>query len=111
MAVAAARQGDWAGVAHLESVVREQVSALKPTHEPAPACPQARQARLEALKALLRLDAAGAPRGVLSRSALALLLGEEEDAPVPATVDLAPGAGGRLHVLLEDGSVYAVRPF
>jgi len=55
--VAAARQGDWAGVAHLESVVREQVSALKATHAPAPTCPQARQARLEALKALLRLDA------------------------------------------------------
>lgn len=60
---------------------------------------------------LLRLDAAGALRGVLSRAALALLLGAEEDAPVPAPVDLAPGAEGRLHVLLEDGSVFAVRPF
>lgn len=53
----------------------------------------------------------GTPLVALSRLALGLLLGKEEEAAVPAVVDLAPGPEGRLYVLLEDGSVFAVRPF
>jgi hypothetical protein len=53
----------------------------------------------------------GTPLAALSRLALGLLLGKEEEAAVPAVVDLAPGPEGRLYTLLEDGSVFAVRPF
>ncbi len=53
----------------------------------------------------------GTPLAALSRLALALLLGKEEGAGVPAIVDLARGPEGRLYVLLGDGSVFAVRAF
>lgn len=53
----------------------------------------------------------GTPLVALSRLALVLLLGREDGAPVPAIVDLAPGTDRGLYVLLEDGSVFAVRPF
>ena len=59
---------------------------------------------------LARFQPDGAPLGALSRLALALLLGREEDAAVPAVVDLAPGPERRLYVLLEDGAVFAIRP-
>lgn len=53
---AAAQQGHWTAVAHLQEVAREQVTTLKATglHPPTPT---ERQARLAALKAILRLDA------------------------------------------------------
>ena len=60
---------------------------------------------------LARFLADGTPLVALSRLALGLLLGKEEGAAVPAIVDLAPGADRGLTVLLEDGSVFAVRPF
>lgn len=60
---------------------------------------------------LARFAAGDAPRPVLSRLALALLLGKEEAAPVPSIVDLAPGTERRTWVLLGDGRVFAVRPF
>ena len=41
---------------------------------------------------------------------LALLLGKDEDAAVPAIVDLAPGPDGLLWVLLESGALFGVRP-
>lgn len=53
----------------------------------------------------------GTPLGALSRLALGLLLGREEEAAVPAVVDLAPGPDRQLYVLLENGSVFTVRPF
>ncbi len=59
-----------------------------------------------------RASSPTAPRSSRSRaSPSALLLGKEEEAAVPAVVDLAPGLDRRLYVLLEDGSVFAVRPF
>jgi hypothetical protein len=60
---------------------------------------------------LARLTGGEGPRPALSRLALALLLGRDEEATVPAIVDLAPGTGRRTWVLLEDGRVFAVRPF
>lgn len=53
---AAAQQGHWAEVAHLQGVTRAQVVALKATG-PHHLSPPERQARLAALKAILRLDA------------------------------------------------------
>lgn len=53
----------------------------------------------------------GTPLVALSRLALGILLGREEEAAVPSVVDLAPGPERRVYVLLEDGSVLAVRPF
>jgi len=53
----------------------------------------------------------GAPLAALSRAALALLLGKDEEAAVPEIADLAPGPERRLYVLLEEGTVFAVRPF
>ena len=60
---------------------------------------------------LARFAAGDAPRPVLSRLALALLLGREEEDSVPPIVDLAPGTERRTWVLLDDGRVFAVRPF
>lgn len=60
---------------------------------------------------LARFDGGDAPRPALSRLALALLLGKDEGAPVPSIVDLAPGTERRTWVLLEDGRVFAARPF
>lgn len=60
---------------------------------------------------LARFQADGTPLGALSRLALALLFGQDEESGVPAVVDLAPGPERRLHVLLENGSVFAIRPF
>lgn len=60
---------------------------------------------------LARFDGGDAPRPALSRLALALLLGKEEGAAVPSIVDLAPGTERRTWVLLEDGRVFAARPF
>ena len=51
------------------------------------------------------------PLAALPRLALALLLGRDEDADVPAIVDLAPGPERRVYVLLETGAVFAARPF
>lgn len=53
----------------------------------------------------------GTPLVALSRLALGLLLGKEEEAAVPSVVDLAPGPERRIYVLLDDGSVFAARPF
>ena len=53
----------------------------------------------------------GTPLVALSRLALGLLLGREEAAAVPAVADLAPGTDRGLYVLLEDGSIFALRPF
>ncbi len=53
----------------------------------------------------------GTPLVALSRLALGLLLGKEEEAAIPAVVDLAPGTDRGLYVLLEDGSIFTVRPF
>ena len=53
----------------------------------------------------------GTPLVALSRLALGLLLGREEEASVPLVVDLAPGPERRVYVLLDDGSVFATRPF
>ena len=56
--LAAARLGDWTEVRRLESVAQRQVQALRqrsPRIHDLP--PAQRRARLEALKALLRLDA------------------------------------------------------
>jgi hypothetical protein len=47
----------------------------------------------------------------LPRLALALLLGKDEDAGVPAIVDLAPGPERRIYALLETGAVVGVRAF
>jgi hypothetical protein len=52
----------------------------------------------------------GTPLGTFPRLALALLLGKDEDAAVPAVVDLAPGTEGRLWVLFESGTLVALRP-
>ena len=60
---------------------------------------------------LARFGVDGTPLAAFSRLALALLLGKDEDAAVPEVVDLAPGPERRLYVLLEDGSVFALRPF
>ncbi len=60
---------------------------------------------------LARFGGEGTPVAAFSRLALALLLGKDEDAAVPAVVDLVPGPERRLYVLLEDGSVFALRPF
>jgi len=60
--------------------------------------------------ALTRFSQDGKPRGTLSRLGLALLLGKDEDASVPAIVDLAPGPDGLLWVLLESGALFGVRP-
>lgn len=60
---------------------------------------------------LARFLPEGTPLVALSRLALGLLLGREEGAAVPAIIDLAPGTDRGLYVLLEDGSVFAVRPF
>jgi hypothetical protein len=59
---------------------------------------------------LARLGADGTPLAHLPRLALALLLGKDEEAAVPAVADLAPGPERRLWVLLEDGTLFAVRP-
>ena len=61
--------------------------------------------------ALTRFSPDGLPRGTLPRLGLALLLGKDEDASVPAPVDLAPGPDGLLWVLLESGALFGVRPF
>ena len=53
----------------------------------------------------------GTPLVALSRLALGLLLGREDGSAVPAIIDLAPGPDRGLYVLLEDGSVFALRPF
>lgn len=53
----------------------------------------------------------GSPLATLSRAALALLLGKDEEAAVPGIADLAPGPERRLYVLLEEGTVFTVRPF
>ena len=53
----------------------------------------------------------GTPLVALSRLALGLLLGKEEEVAIPAVVDLAPGTDRGLYVLLEDGSIFALRPF
>jgi len=55
--------------------------------------------------------AGAAPVAALPRLALALLLGRDEDAAVPAIVDLAPGPERRVYVLLDTGAVFAARPF
>ena len=60
--------------------------------------------------ALTRFSPDGAPLGTLPRLGLALLLGKDEDAAVPAIVDLAPGPDGLLWVLLESGALFGVRP-
>lgn len=59
---------------------------------------------------LARFGESDGPRPALSRLALALLLGKEENAAVPKIVDLAPGTARRIWVLLEDGRVFAARP-
>lgn len=61
--------------------------------------------------ALTRFSPDGVPLGTLPRLGLALLLGKDEDAAVPAIVDLAPGPDGLLWVLLESGALFGVRPF
>ena len=61
--------------------------------------------------ALTRFSPDGLPRGTLPRLGLALLLWKDEDASVPAPVDLAPGPDGLLWVLLESGALFGVRPF
>lgn len=61
--------------------------------------------------ALTRFSPDGTPLGTLPRLGLALLLGKDEDAAVPAIVDLAPGPDGLLWVLLESGALFGVRPF
>lgn len=53
----------------------------------------------------------GTPLAALSRLALGLLLGKEEEVALPSVVDLARGAEGRLWALLEDGSVFEIRAF
>ena len=58
-----------------------------------------------------RFGADARPLAALSRLALALLLGKDEDSAVPAVADLAPGPERRLFVLLEDGTLFALRPF
>lgn len=58
-----------------------------------------------------RFGADARPLAALSRLALALLLGKDDDAAVPAVADLAPGPDRRLFVLLEDGTLFALRPF
>ncbi|HRY42744.1 MAG TPA: hypothetical protein P5164_02255 [Thermoanaerobaculia bacterium] len=60
--------------------------------------------------ALTRFSTDGTPLGTLPRLGLALLLGKDEDAAVPAIVDLAPGPDGLLWVLLESGALFGVRP-
>ncbi|MBP7675224.1 MAG: hypothetical protein KBB14_02795 [Thermoanaerobaculia bacterium] len=60
--------------------------------------------------ALTRFSPDGTPLGTLPRLGLALLLGKDEDAAVPAIVDLAPGPDGLLWVLLESGALFGVRP-
>lgn len=50
------------------------------------------------------------PHAALPRLALALLLGRDGDADVPAIVDLAPGPERRVWILLETGAVFAARP-
>ncbi len=60
--------------------------------------------------ALTRFSPEGGPLGTLPRLGLALLLGKDEDAAVPAVVDLAPGPDGLLWVLLESGALFGVRP-
>ncbi|MHB8800632.1 MAG: hypothetical protein ACYDBY_19480 [Thermoanaerobaculia bacterium] len=60
--------------------------------------------------ALTRFSPDGVPLGTLPRLGLALLLGKEEDAAVPAIVDLAPGPDGLIWVLLESGALFGVRP-
>ena len=60
--------------------------------------------------ALTRFSPDGAPLGTLPRLGLALLLGKDEDAAVPAIVDLAPGPDGLLWVVLESGALFGVRP-
>jgi hypothetical protein len=60
---------------------------------------------------LARFSGEGTPLAAFSRLALALLLGKDVDAAVPDAVDLVAGPEGRLYVLLEDGSVFALRPF
>jgi hypothetical protein len=60
--------------------------------------------------ALTRFSPDGVPHGTLPRLGLALLLGKDEDAGVPAIVDLAPGPDGLIWVLLENGALFGVRP-
>ena len=60
--------------------------------------------------ALTRFSPDGVPHGTLPRLGLALLLGKDEDAGVPAIVDLAPGPDGLIWVLLESGALFGVRP-
>lgn len=55
--VAAAQQGNWAEVTRLEGVALEQVQALRQAGTLPAITPHEREARLNALKALLRLDA------------------------------------------------------
>ncbi|WP_180683549.1 flagellar protein FliT [Tepidicella baoligensis] len=55
--VAAAQQGHWAEVTRLEGVALKQVEALRRAGTQPPTTPHEREARLNALKALLRLDA------------------------------------------------------
>lgn len=56
-------------------------------------------------------SADGRPLAALPRLGLALLLGKDEDAAVPAIVDLAPGPERTLRALLDTGAVLAVRAF
>lgn len=55
--VTAAQQGNWAEVARLEGVALEQAQALRQAGGLPAITPHEREARLNALKALLRLDA------------------------------------------------------
>lgn len=54
---ASARQGHWAEVQRLEGVARHQVQALKAAGPVQSFTPAERRVRLQALKAVLRLDA------------------------------------------------------
>ncbi|MFN7985954.1 MAG: hypothetical protein U0529_00675 [Thermoanaerobaculia bacterium] len=60
---------------------------------------------------LARFGADARPLAALTRLALALLLGKDEEAAVPAVADLAAGPDRRVFVLLEDGTLFALRPF
>lgn len=55
--VAAARQQDWAEVQRLEVVADSQITLLRMQRALPPTTPQERNARLQALKAVLRHDA------------------------------------------------------
>jgi hypothetical protein len=55
--LAAARQGHWAEVTRLEAVARSQVASYRATPGNPPSTPADKQVRLNALKAILHLDA------------------------------------------------------